>query len=320
MAQDSNLLSAQDNIQKLKALITQATGGDVSEERLGQIKALLENLSLNIDGLASQFTERQDAYFIPQSLYESGSGLKDFLSNYFSPDGTTVKFEIILKYQPYTNRALDTISVIRKSLKSSLADTNLSDGQYYVAGSTAERADIMNINSTDFVRVMILTLVGVYVVVSVLLRSMVAPIYMILTVALNFGAALGISSWAFHNIFHQTGINYMVPSILFVVLVAVGADYNIFLVSRIREESKNAGDQEAVHLAVSHTGGVITACGMILAGTFAALTSAPFQIVLQIGVAVAIGVILDTFLVRAILVPSIASLVGKWNWWPMMKK
>lgn len=80
------------------------------------------------------------------------------------------------------------------------------------------------------------------------------------------------------------------------------------------------GDREAVHLAVSNTGGVITACGMILAGTFAALTSAPFQIVLQIGVAVAIGVLLDTFLVRAILVPSIASLVGRWNWWPFMKK
>ena len=320
VAQESTFVAAQDNIKKLEVLMTQITGGNVSDELLDQIKALLEKLSLNIDGLAGQFAGRQDAYFIPQSLMEASPALKDFLSGYFSPDGTTVKFEIILKYQPYTNQALDTIRVIRNSLKSSLAGTNLSDGQYYVAGSTAERADIMNINSTDFVRVMILTLVGVYVVVSVLLRSMVAPIYMILTVALNFGAALGISSWAFHNIFHQSGINYMVPSILFVVLVAVGADYNIFLVSRIREESKNAGDKEAVHLAVSHTGGVITACGMILAGTFAALSSAPFQIVLQVGVAVAIGVILDTFLVRAILVPSIASLLGKWNWWPTMKK
>jgi len=104
------------------------------------------------------------------------------------------------------------------------------------------------------------------------------------------------------------------------VLVAVGADYNIFLVSRIREESKGADDREAVSRAVSRTGGVITACGLILAGTFAALASAPFQIVLQIGTAVAIGVILDTFLVRALLVPSIAAMLGKWNWWPRMKR
>jgi RND superfamily putative drug exporter len=143
---------------------------------------------------------------------------------------------------------------------------------------------------------------------------------MILTVVLNFGATLGISSWALQNLFHHNGINYMVPSILFVVLVAVGADYNIFLISRIREEAKVADDREAVSRAVSHTGGVITACGLILAGTFAALTSAPFKVVLQLGTAVAIGVILDTFLVRALLVPSIASMVGKWNWWPRMKR
>jgi putative drug exporter of the RND superfamily len=320
VTRESTFVAVQDNIQKLEALVTQVTSGNVSEEALNQIKVLLKDLSENIAGLASQFAGRQDAYFIPQSLLDSSSALKDYISGYYSPDGTTVKFEIILNYQPYTNQALDTIKGIRNSLKSSLAGTDLSDGQYYVAGATAERADIMNINSTDFIRVMILTLVGVYVIVSLLLRSMVAPIYMVLTVVLNFGAALGISSWAFNNIFHYSGINYMVPSILFVVLVAVGADYNIFLVSRIREESKNASSREAVHIAVSNTGGVITACGMILAGTFAALTSAPFQIVLQIGVAVSVGVILDTFLVRAILVPSIASFVGKWNWWPIMKK
>jgi RND superfamily putative drug exporter len=178
----------------------------------------------------------------------------------------------------------------------------------------------MRINSRDFIRVMLLTLVGVFVIVSLLLRSVVAPIYMILTVVLNFGATLGISSWALQNLFHHNGINYMVPSILFVVLVAVGADYNIFLISRIREESKVADSREAVSRAVSHTGGVITACGLILAGTFAALTSAPFKVVLQLGTAVAIGVMLDTFLVRALLVPSIAAMVGKWNWWPRMRR
>jgi len=320
VTQEPDFLAAQGDIQKLEALLAQITGGKFSPELLGQIEALVENLASNMDGLATRFAGRQDAFFVPESLLEASPALKDFLSGYFSPDGTTAKFEIILKYEPFSNQALSTIKEIRNSLKSSLASTNLGDGDYYVSGSTAERADIMNINSTDFIRVMILTLVGVFVIVSLLLRSVVAPIYMILTVALNFGAALGISSWVFQNLFHHNGIHYMVPSILFVVLVAVGADYNIFLVSRIREESKGADDREAVSRAVSRTGGVITACGLILAGTFAALASAPFQIVLQIGTAVAIGVILDTFLVRALLVPSIAAMLGKWNWWPRMKR
>jgi len=319
-AQEPVFIAVQGNIQKLDASVDQITGSNVTDELLGRIKALLIDLSSNINSLESKFEGRQDAYFIPQCLLDTSPQLKDFLSSYFSADGTTVKFDIILKYQPYTNRALDTISGIRKTLHSSLAGTSLSTGQYYVAGSTAEKADVMNINSRDFIRVMILALVGVYVIISILLRSVVAPIYMILTVALNFGAALGISSWAFNNIFHYSGINYMVPSILFVVLVAVGADYNIFLVSRMREEYKNNSAREAVRIAVTNTGGVITACGVILAGTFAALTSAPFQIVMQVGFSVAVGVLLDTFIVRAILVPAIAAYMGKWSWWPLMKR
>jgi RND superfamily putative drug exporter len=100
------------------------------------------------------------------------------------------------------------------------------------------------------------------------------------------------------------------------VLVALGADYNIFLMSRIREEAHQRPMKEAVSHAVANTGGVITACGIILAGTFATLTTAPLQIVLEIGAAIAAGILIDTFLVRALLVPSLASIFGRWNWWP----
>jgi RND superfamily putative drug exporter len=108
----------------------------------------------------------------------------------------------------------------------------------------------------------------------------------------------------------------MLPVFLFVILAAVGADYNIFLVSRIREEAETKSLKEAVHHAVAHTGNVITSCGIILAGTFATLTSSSFPMVLEIGLAIAIGVIIDTFLVRALLVPSLAALCGRWGWWP----
>jgi RND superfamily putative drug exporter len=109
---------------------------------------------------------------------------------------------------------------------------------------------------------------------------------------------------------------YMIPLFIFVILVALGADYNIFLMSRIREETHDRSIKDAVSHAVANTGGVITACGIILAGTFATLVISPLRIVLQIGAAIAIGVIMDTFIVRALLVPAIATLVGRWSWWP----
>jgi RND superfamily putative drug exporter len=108
----------------------------------------------------------------------------------------------------------------------------------------------------------------------------------------------------------------MLPIFVFVILVAVGADYNIFLVTRIREEAHKKPLKEAICDSVTNTGGVITSCGLILAGTFATLTTAPLQMVFQVGAAIAIGVLIDTFLIRALVIPSIASLLGRWNWWP----
>ncbi|HSW59010.1 MAG TPA: MMPL family transporter, partial [Dehalococcoidales bacterium] len=126
----------------------------------------------------------------------------------------------------------------------------------------------------------------------------------------------GIATWLFIDVLNQASVIYMLPIFVFVILVAVGADYNIFLVSRIREEVHSQNLREAICTAVSRTGGVITSCGIILAGTFASLTTAPLQMVFQVGGAIAIGVIIDTFLIRALLIPAIARVVGRWNWWP----
>ena len=108
----------------------------------------------------------------------------------------------------------------------------------------------------------------------------------------------------------------MIPIIVFVLLVALGSDYNIFLMSRVREESEKQPTRIGARFAAIAIGGVINACGLILAGTFGVLTFGPVRTMVQIGTAVAIGVFLDTFLVRALLVPAIASLLGRWNWWP----
>jgi len=205
---------------------------------------------------------------------------------------------------------------LRETIQESITASSLEGSKYYVGGESAIRADIMITNEADFGVVVGAAIGGILLVIMILLRGLIAPLYMVATVLLNYGATLGITTWIFTSILDQSGMIYMLPIFIFIVLVALGADYNIFLVSRIREEAHQRPLKEAVTHALANTGGVITSCGIILAGTFATLMTSSLQMVMQIGAAIAIGVIIDTFVVRALLVPSIASLLGRWNWWP----
>ena len=160
----------------------------------------------------------------------------------------------------------------------------------------------------------VLILVGI--ILALLLRSLVAPLYLLGAVTLNYYAAIGLCGFVFQRIQGQDGFNYVVPLYTFIFLVALGADYTIFLMSRVREEAQRHGLEQGVPFAVSRTGGVITSAGLILAGTFAVLTTLPLTILYQFGVCVAVGILLDTLIVRGLLVPGLVLLLGKWNWWP----
>jgi RND superfamily putative drug exporter len=186
----------------------------------------------------------------------------------------------------------------------------------FLGGEAATRADILNVNQSDFGKVTVLTVIGVLAVIVLLMRSLLAPLYMVLTVLLNYGSTLGIATWLFLDVMKKGSIIYMIPLFVFVILVALGADYNIFLMSRIREEAHRWPMKKAVENAVGGTGGVITACGIILAGTFATLMTSSLGVVFEIGAAIAIGIMMDTFLVRALLVPALAAILGRWGWWP----
>jgi RND superfamily putative drug exporter len=169
---------------------------------------------------------------------------------------------------------------------------------------------------SDFTKIQLVVLLGVFIVLVVLLRSLVAPLYLLATVLLSYATTLGLVTWIFQDLQGQDGISFIVPLIVFVLLVALGADYNIFLMSRVREESETRPAGEAIRVAAGVTGAVISACGLILAGTFAALISSPLRIMVQVGTSVGLGIMIDTFVVRSLLVPAIATLIGRKNWWP----
>ena len=155
-----------------------------------------------------------------------------------------------------------------------------------------------------------------FVILGLLLRAIVAPIMLIATVVLSFAASLGVSSLFFNHVFNYGNADNSFPLFVFVFLVALGIDYNIFLMTRVREEAAIHGTRVGTLRALVATGGVVTGAGLILAGTFATLTLLPLEELIQIGATVAVGVLLDTFIVRALLIPAITFRLGKRAWWP----
>ncbi len=240
---------------------------------------------------------------------------------YISSDNTTVSLTINLADDPYSLQAIGHLQTLSDALTRSLASHDLgasdvTSARPYVAGQTAQLADTLAYNQRDTLVIVPIVLALVFLVLALLLRSLIAPLYLLGAVALNFLAAIGVCGFFFQRIEGQDGFNYAIPLYTFIFLVALGADYTIFLMSRVREEAQRNDLQIGVPYAVSRTGGVITSAGLILAGTFMVLTSLPLTLLYQLGVCVAVGILLDTFVVRGLLVPGIVLLLGRWNWWP----
>ena len=185
-----------------------------------------------------------------------------------------------------------------------------------VGGGSAVNLDIQRASQHDRNLVVPLVLVVVLIILSVVLRAIIAPLLLVATVVLSFAAALGVSALVFDRVFGFAGADPAFPLWTFVFLVALGTDYNIFLMTRVHEEARQHGTRKGSLIGLAATGGVITSAGIVLAGTFAALGTLPLVFVTEIGFAVAFGVLLDTFVVRSVLVTALNLDVGRWIWWP----
>ncbi|HEX8132088.1 MAG TPA: MMPL family transporter [Actinomycetes bacterium] len=206
--------------------------------------------------------------------------------------------------------SFDTVDRLRERVHA------ISGADAKVGGSSAVNLDIQRASRHDRNLVVPLVLVVVLIILGVLLRAIVAPLLLVATVVLSFGAALGVSALAFDHVFNFAGADPSFPLWTFVFLVALGTDYNIFLMTRVHEESRRHGTRRGALVGLAATGGVITSAGIVLAGTFAALGTLPLVFVTEIGFAVAFGVLLDTFVVRSVLVTALNLDVGRWIWWP----
>jgi RND superfamily putative drug exporter len=272
---------------------------------LPQVQKSIYDLSDALTALANEFELNGSSLFV-----------KWLEATYFSADGTAARINLIPMTDPYSDASSQTVTQTREASAIAIDASSLKGDVYYIGGDSAIHTDMLQTSDADFIRVLIIASIGILLVIIVLLRSLLAPLYMVATVLFNYGATLGITTWLFLDVIKVDSLIYLLPVFVFIMLAAVGADYNIFLVSRIREEAEQKSIKEAVQSAVSNTGGVITSCGIILAGTFATLATSSLPMVFQIGAPIAIGVLIDTFLVRALLVPSLAALAGRLSWWP----
>ncbi|MDF8264029.1 MMPL family transporter [Luteipulveratus flavus] len=210
----------------------------------------------------------------------------------------------------YSQKAFDTVEDVRRVVH------GIDGSNALVGGSSATTLDIHDASAHDNRVIIPLTLLVVMIVLGGLLRAIVAPVVLIATVVLSFAAALGLSSLVFHYVFGFGGTDQSLPLFVFVFLVALGIDYNIFLMTRVREEAQQHGTRRGALVGLAATGGVITSAGIVLAATFAVLGTIPVVAFAEIGFAVALGVLLDTIVVRAVLVTALNLDIGNKIWWP----
>ena len=239
---------------------------------------------------------------------------------FLSPDGTTARLDVVMGDDPYEIPAIERIDEVRATARSTVEGTSLADAEVLVGGPTALQTDAWASVNRDVTVVGPIVVALIWIILLLLLRSLVAATYLIGSVLLSFLSALGISVVIFQNLLGHPGVGYQNAVWMFIFLAALGADYNILIMSRVREEIRARGLVEGTRLAVSRTGGVITSAGLILAGTFSILATLPLRDIFQLGFAVMLGVLLDTFVVRALFVPSLVILLRRWNWWPVRLK
>jgi putative drug exporter of the RND superfamily len=224
--------------------------------------------------------------------------------------GGLVQLEGTSQAAPDSDAAQDTVVAVRAAVHP------IAGADAKVGGASALLLDINHANKHDNRLIIPLVLLVVLVILGLLLRAVVAPLLLMVTVVLSFAAALGVSALVFTHIFGWSGEDTSFPLYVFVFLVALGIDYNIFLMTRVREETVTHGTRRGALTGLGATGGVITSAGLVLAGTFAALGTLPLVAFAEIGFAVAFGVLLDTLVVRSVLVTALTLDIGRWMWWP----
>jgi uncharacterized membrane protein YdfJ with MMPL/SSD domain len=238
------------------------------------------------------------------------------MAQFFATDGSAVQFTLALDVAVGSPDAAHAVGSAYATAHQTLQGTRLSGADVLAGGPSAFTYDEANQLSADFELIVALACLAIYLILALLLRSLTAPLYLIATIALSAGTAIGLTNLLYHDILGKP-LFYLVPIFAFIFLVALGEDFNILTMARIREEVGQLGQRKGIAAAVALTGGVVSSCGLVVAASFSRSFFSPLLELAESGSAIFFGVLIDTFIVRPLLVPAIATLLGRWNWvWP----
>ncbi|GLY84882.1 MMPL family transporter [Actinoallomurus iriomotensis] len=231
-----------------------------------------------------------------------------------NPDKTVAKIPVVLKLNPNSNEAID---LVKGPLRDTVHQNAPPGTKVLVGGTTAVFADINKINTRDLSVILPVAVALIAIILALLLRALVAPIYLVIAVLLGFTATLGATVTLFQGAEGKEGLMFQMPMILYLFVLAIGTDYNILMIARLREEAREGHEpRRAAAVGIQHAGPTVAAAGVILAGTFAVLVLSPMSFLAQIGFGVAIGILLSAFVVSTFFVPAVTALIGHAAWWP----
>jgi putative drug exporter of the RND superfamily len=232
-------------------------------------------------------------------LLAGGSAVQD---EYLATDHTAMRFSVILNIPPLSLAAMDDLTRVRAATESALAKSSL-DAQVLISGTTADMSDVRAITQRDFYRIAVLSLVAIFLLVVALLRDFFLSFFMVAATVVSYLATLGITYWVFHALGYE-GLDWKLQIFIFIVLVAVGQDYNIFFAVRLTQELRQLPLPDAVRRTIIYTGPVISCCGLIMAATLGSIMAGDITFLVETGFAFALGMLIDTFIVRPLLLPA----------------
>ena len=273
---------------------------------LSQARDFLNEVSANVSGPDAGF-------YVPKGAFQDPR-LMQAMSYFISKDGHTARLLVFGDTTAYDRNAIGRLDAVIDSTNAALAETTLKGSRVEASGLAAGFRDLHHMVVDDFAIIATFALLFIFIILAWLLGGLIAPLYLIVTIAISYLSALGLSVLVWQGLLGMD-VYWAVPPVSFVALVAVGSDYNLLFMSRIRANS-TLGIRSGIVKAFTATGGVITVAGVIFAVTMLAMLASPVYTIAQIGFTIGAGLLIDTFIVRTLTVPAVAALLGAKIWWP----
>lgn len=289
-------------------------GLNQSADGLDQVSDGLNSATDYLSGLSKN---DQNQFYLPQEVLESDD-FKGALDTYLSKDNKIMTMDVVFSANPYSNEAIDQVDDIKDTVEKATAGTKLENAEVAVGGITSTNADLRAMSNEDYSKTVLWMLVGIGIVLIFLFRSIIMPVYIIGSLILTFYTAMGINEAIYVNLLGYTGISWAVPFFGFVILVALGVDYSIFLMDRFNEY-RDLSIGEAMLEAMKKMGTVIISAAVILGGTFAAMMPSGMLSLLQIASIVLVGLFLYALIILPLFIPVMVKNFGEANWWPFKR-